>query len=130
MSFHYLFVHMQKCLLINKKPGCRSKEDVNMEVQWKLVLIKEEKARERNSQLMPLTTERATSLAASSYTCLVEQSDLNTLSIAKRKSKSNQKRKANSIIAYASDRMKGNYDLDRIGSLVKQNQWTIFNFMC
>lgn len=34
---------------------------------------------------MPLTTERATSLAASSYTSLVEQSDLNTLSMTKKK---------------------------------------------
>lgn len=32
------------------------------------------------SQLIPLTTESATSLAPSSYTCLVEQSVLNTLS--------------------------------------------------
>lgn len=61
-----------------------SKKNVNMEVPWKLIMIKEErKSKKINSQLIPLTTERATSLAASWYTCLVEQSDLNTLSITK-----------------------------------------------
>lgn len=33
------------------------------------------------SQLIPLRTERATALAASSYTCFVEQSQRNTRSI-------------------------------------------------
>jgi len=82
------------CLSIRKNAcwsirhhGERSKEDINTEIPWILMmLVKEEKqTKGRNSQLMPPTTERATSLAAFSYTCLVEQSDRNTLSIAKRK---------------------------------------------
>lgn len=42
------------------------------------------KGRKKNSQLIPLRTERATSLDASSYTCLVGQSVLKTRSTAKR----------------------------------------------
>lgn len=68
-----------------------------------MMLMKEEKHRKgRNSQLMPPTTERATSLAAFSYTCLVEEFVRNTLSIAKRKA------------------IKANYDLGiTISSLTK-----------
>lgn len=46
---------------------------------------------------MPLTTERATSFAASSYTCLVEQSDPKTLSIDKKKNKSDQIRRIRKV---------------------------------
>lgn len=45
--------------------------------------VQEMQGREKMSysQLIPLTTESATSLAASSYTCFVEQSPRNTLSV-------------------------------------------------
>lgn len=43
------------------------------------------KGKKNNSQLMPVRTERATSLAASSYTCLVWMSVLNTLSTERKK---------------------------------------------
>jgi hypothetical protein len=55
------------------------------------------KIKKINSQLIPLTTERATSLAASSYTSLVPQSDLNTLSITK-----SQKKKGNKLYTFIS----------------------------
>lgn len=46
-------------------------------------------------QLIPLTTESAISLAPSSYTCLVEQSPRNTLSISKNIAKRRQRKQLN-----------------------------------
>jgi len=63
-------------------------EVVNVEIPWTFILMKEEKqikGTKKNSQLMPLRTERATSLAASSYTCFVGLSFLNTRSTEKKK---------------------------------------------
>ena len=63
-------------------------EVVNVEIPWTFILMKEEKqikGTKKNSQLMPLRTERATSLAASSYTCFVGLSVLKTRSTTKKK---------------------------------------------
>ena len=50
---------------------------------------------------MPLTTERATSLAASSYTCLVEQSALNTLSATNIKQGKLEKKQILILVMYS-----------------------------
>ena len=73
MSFHCLFAHMQKYSL---------KECINTYVNQKVEGGSQATSQHTNlySQLIPPTTERAISLAPSSYTCLVSQSPRNTLS--------------------------------------------------
>lgn len=80
LSTACLSICKNACWWIKTKKHLR--EIVNMEFPF---LLEKKK--------MPLTTERATSLAASSYTCLVEQWVLNTLSIAKKESNPNQKKR-------------------------------------
>lgn len=67
------------------------------------------KGRKKNSQLIPLRTERATSLDASSYTCLVGQSVLKTRSTAKR-NEGGSKKEANWVFKFfRSDEIQARY---------------------
>lgn len=68
---------------------------------------------------MPLITERATSLAASSYTFLVGQSVLNTRSTAKRNEEGSEEGSKFCFLANVSVGIKAKYGLGRMVTLTK-----------
>lgn len=78
MSFRYLSSHMQKYLLEKTLNWCRI---VAFKVKKELKKWYSYWGPKQYSLFIPLTTERATFLGPSSYTCFVEHSDANTLSI-------------------------------------------------